>query len=42
MSTAPSIELRDLVALVTVGSERSFGPAGDRLGYSQSAVSQQM
>jgi DNA-binding transcriptional LysR family regulator len=42
MSTAPSLELRNLVALVTVGSERSFGRAADRLGYTQSAVSQQI
>jgi DNA-binding transcriptional LysR family regulator len=42
MSTAPSLELRYLVALVTVGSERSFGRAADRLGYTQSAVSQQI
>jgi DNA-binding transcriptional LysR family regulator len=42
MSSAPSLELRYLVALVTVGSERSFGRAADRLGYTQSAVSQQI
>jgi DNA-binding transcriptional LysR family regulator len=42
MSTAPSLELRYLVALVTVGSEHSFGRAADRLGYTQSAVSQQI
>ena len=42
MSTAPSLELRYLVALVTVGNERSFGRAADRLGYTQSAVSQQI
>jgi DNA-binding transcriptional LysR family regulator len=42
MSSAPTLELRYLVALVTVGSERSFGRAADRLGYTQSAVSQQI
>jgi DNA-binding transcriptional LysR family regulator len=42
MSTAPSLELRYLIALVTVGNERSFGRAADRLGYTQSAVSQQI
>jgi DNA-binding transcriptional LysR family regulator len=42
MSTAPSLELRYLVALVTVGHERSFVRAADRLGYTQSAVSQQI
>ena len=35
MSTEPSLELRHLVALVTVGSERSFGRAADRLGYTR-------
>jgi DNA-binding transcriptional LysR family regulator len=42
MSTEPSLELRHLVARVTVGSECSFGRAADRLGYTQSAVSQQI
>ena len=42
MSTAPALELRYLVALVTVANERSFGRAADRLGYTQSAVSQQI
>lgn len=42
MSTSVSLELRNLVALVTVGSEGSFGRAADRLGYTQSAVSQQI
>ena len=42
MSVTPSLELRYLVALVTVGNEHSFGRAADRLGYTQSAVSQQI
>jgi DNA-binding transcriptional LysR family regulator len=42
MSHQPTLELRNLVALVTVASEHSFGRAADRLGYTQSAVSQQI
>jgi DNA-binding transcriptional LysR family regulator len=38
----PTLELRYLHALVAVASERSFGRAADRLGYTQSAVSQQI
>jgi Bacterial regulatory helix-turn-helix protein, lysR family len=38
----PTLELRYLIALVAVASERSFGRAADRLGYTQSAVSQQI
>jgi DNA-binding transcriptional LysR family regulator len=38
----PTLELRYLTALVGVASERSFGRAADRLGYTQSAVSQQI
>jgi DNA-binding transcriptional LysR family regulator len=42
MSHAPTLELRYLVALTTVAHEGSFGRAADRLGYTQSAVSQQI
>jgi DNA-binding transcriptional LysR family regulator len=36
------IELRHLIALQAVGQERSFGKAAVLLGYTQSAVSQQL
>jgi DNA-binding transcriptional LysR family regulator len=36
------LELRHLVALKTVAEERSFGRAASKLGYTQSAISQQI
>jgi DNA-binding transcriptional LysR family regulator len=36
------LDLRHLVALKTIADEGSFGRAADRLGYTQSAVSQQI
>jgi DNA-binding transcriptional LysR family regulator len=38
----PGLDLRQLVALETVVRERSFARAADQLGYTQSAVSQQI
>lgn len=37
-----TIELRHLVALIAVGNDNSFSRAAERLGYTQSAVSQQI
>ena len=37
-----AIELRYLVALIAVGKDNSFSRAAERLGYTQSAVSQQI
>jgi len=42
MASAPDIEIRHLVALSAVAEEGSFGRAGDALGVSQSAISQQV
>ncbi len=42
MSTLPDLELRYLTALDAVATEGTFGRAADRLGYTQSAVSQQI
>ena len=36
------LDLRHLVALKTIADEGSFGKAAERLGYTQSAVSQQI
>jgi DNA-binding transcriptional LysR family regulator len=38
----PRLDLRHLVALKTIAEEGSFGRAAERLGYTQSAVSQQI
>lgn len=42
MSNLDSIEIRHLMALRSVATEGSFGRAADSLGYTQSAVSQQI
>ena len=36
------LDLRHLVALKTIADEGSFGRAAERLGYTQSAISQQI
>src|SRR6476646_6829583 len=36
------LEIKHLVALQAVAAERSFGRAAERLGYTQSAISQQI
>ncbi len=36
------LELRHLIALKAIAEERSFGRAARRLGYTQSAISQQL
>src|SRR6187549_1613405 len=36
------LEIRHLNALVAVAAERSFGRAAERLGFTQSAISQQI
>src|SRR3954447_7272095 len=38
----PVLDLRMLVALRAVAEHRSFGRAADRLGFTQSAISQQI
>ncbi|HUF01072.1 MAG TPA: LysR family transcriptional regulator [Gaiellaceae bacterium] len=38
----PGLDLRHLIALKTIADEGSFGRAAERLGYTQSAVSQQI
>jgi DNA-binding transcriptional LysR family regulator len=38
----PGLDLRHLVALKTIADEGSFGRAAERLGYTQSAISQQI
>ena len=38
----PGLDLRHLIALKTIAEEGSFGRAAERLGYTQSAISQQI
>jgi DNA-binding transcriptional LysR family regulator len=42
MATFRDLEIRHLVALDAVATEGTFGRAADRLGYTQSAISQQI
>ena len=42
MTTLRDLEVRHLVALDAVASEGTFGRAAERLGYTQSAISQQI
>jgi len=42
MVAARDLETRHLIALVAVAEERTFGRAAGRLGYTQSAISQQI
>ena len=42
LETLRDVEVRHLLALQAVAEERSFGKAADRLGFTQSAVSQQI
>ena len=42
MSHLRDLEFRHLVALDAVANEGTFGRAADRLGYTQSAISQQI
>ena len=42
MVAVTDIEIRHLVALSAVAEEGSFRGAGDALGFSQSAISQQI
>lgn len=42
MVLARDLEIRHLIALVAVADDRTFGRAAERLGYTQSAISQQI